>query len=200
VTLVELVLAMSLGLVVCTAGLVFLIVTLHQSNAVGSRTVAARNAETALEQLSRDLRQAMTQNASGTSLPVTLSSAATTPPTTSLSFSIPTPGADTTPQSVTWSCQGSTSSPGSCTRTIGSAKRTLVVGFESMSFTDALGNALTLPITTTPTNPLPFLGITMDVQVTSQLDANQYKTTPTAYSGSSKPIVVQTGVDLRNQS
>ena len=39
--LVELVLAMSLGLVVCTAGLVFLIVTLHQSNAVGSRTVAA---------------------------------------------------------------------------------------------------------------------------------------------------------------
>ncbi len=56
----------------------------------------------------------------------------------------------------------------------------------------------------------------MDIQVTSQLDANQYKSTshtcptagggvttvthPCSYSGSSHPIVMQTAVDLRNQT
>ena len=37
----------------------------------------------------------------------------------------------------------------------------------------------------------------MNVQVTSQLDANQYKTTPVLkVHGASNPIVVQTAVDL----
>ena len=193
VTLVELTVAMWLGLIVLVAGLVFMVTTLHQSNAVASRAVATRNAEAALQQLVRDLRQSMTTSESSSAQALTIS---TSGATTTFSFSIPTPGSDTTPENVTWSCTGTTSSPGSCTRTIGSVTHTWIVGFESISFTNLTGATLTPPITTPD-----YLGITIDVQVTSQLDANQYKTTPDAkFTGASNPIVVQTAVDLRNQT
>lgn len=207
VTLVELTVAMWLGLIVLVAGLVFMVTTLHQSNAVASRAVATRNAEAALQQLVRDLRQSMTTTESSSVQPLTIS---TSGATTTFSFSIPTPGSYAVPENVTWSCSGTTTSPGWCTRTIGSATQTWLVGFESIAFTNLSGTTLTPPITTPD-----YLGITMDVQVTSQLDANQYKTTshtcpsttsslpvthPCAYLGNTNPIVVQTGVDLRNQA
>jgi prepilin-type N-terminal cleavage/methylation domain-containing protein len=198
-TLIEMLVAMSLSLVIGGAAMTFMVVSIDQQNAVSSRTVAARNAETALEQLTRDLRQAMTQNASGGALHVTVTNATTTPPTTTISLSIPTPAAngatDTTPQSVTWSCQGSATSPGTCTRTVGSVAHTEVVGFESFSFTNASGSTLT-PTVTDP----PYLGITLNVQDTSQLDRTQYTSTPHAVRGSTNPIVVQIGVDLRNEA
>ena len=192
-TLVELAVGMSLGLIVLAAGLVFMVTTLHQSNAVASRAVATRNAEAALSLLVRDLRQSMTTTQSSSAQALTISISGST---TTFSFSIPTPGSDTTPENVTWSCTGTTTSPGWCTRTIGSATQTWLVGFESIAFTNLSGTTLTPPITTPS-----YLGITMDVQVTSQLDANQYKTTPDAnFTGASNPIVIQTAVDLRNQT
>ena len=64
---------------------------------------------------------------------------------------------------------------------------------ESIAFTN-LSGSLTPPITNQD-----YLGITMNVQVTNQLDAKQYKTTPDAkFTGSSNPIVIQTAIDLRN--
>jgi Tfp pilus assembly protein PilW len=193
VTLVELVVAMWLGLLVLIAGLVFLVTSLHQSNAVASRAVATRNAEAALQQLVRDLRQSMTTTESPSAQALTISSSGST---TTFSFSVPTPGNDTLPENVTWSCTGTTASPGWCTRTVGTATQTWLVGFESISFTNLSGTALTPPITTPS-----YLGITMNLQVTSQLDANQYKTTPDAkFTGASNPIAIQTAVDLRNQT
>ena len=200
---------MVLGLIVTTAGLAFMITTLHQNNAVNSRAVATRSAEVALEQLSRDLSQAMTTSESSSALTPTVSSSGST---TTFSFSIPTPGSDTTPENVSWSCSGSTSAPGWCTRTIGSTTHQWIVGYESLAFTNSAGTALSLPIT----NP-EYLGITMKVQVTSQLDAYQFTSTshtcvndatgaastgtsPCSYTGSSNPIVVQAGVDLRNET
>ncbi len=211
VTLVELVVAMWLGLIVMVAGLVFMIITLHQGNAVTSRAVATRGAEVALQQLVRDLRQSMTTTESSSARALTISASGST---TTFSFSIPTPGSDTTPENVTWSCTGTTASPGWCTRTIGTTTHTWVVGFESIAFTNLSGTTLTPPISTPD-----YLGITMQLQVTSQLDAYQYNTTashmcplagggltptpvthPCSYSGSSNPIVIQTAVDLRNQA
>ncbi|HEV3054888.1 MAG TPA: hypothetical protein VGX45_09560 [Solirubrobacteraceae bacterium] len=193
VTLVELVVAMWLGLIVLVAGLVFLVTTLHQSNAVASRAVATRNAEAALQQLVRDLRQSMTTTENSSAQPLTISTSGST---TTFSFSIPTPGSDTTPEPVTWSCTGTTTSPGWCTRTINSATQTWLVGFESITFTNLSGTTLTPPITTPN-----YLGITLKLQVTSQLDANQYKTTPDSkFTGASNPIVIQTAIDLSNQT
>ncbi len=185
---------MGLALVIGAAAMTFMIVSIDQENAVSSRTVAARNAETALEQLTRDLRQAMTQNASGAALHVNVTTSATTPPTTTISFSIPTPGSDTTPQSVTWTCQGSAATPGQCTRTLGSASTTEVVGYESLNFTNAAGGALVPPVT----DPA-YLGMTLNVQDTSQLDKTQFTGTPHVVRGTTNPIVVQLGVDLRNE-
>jgi Tfp pilus assembly protein PilW len=192
-TLVELAVAMWLGLIVLVAGLVFIVATLHQTNAVASRAVATRNAEVAVQQLVRDLRQSMTTAENSSAQPLTISTSGST---TTFSFSVPTPGSDTTPEPVTWSCTGTTTSPGWCTRTVRAASQTWLVGFESISFTNLSGAALTPPITTPS-----YLGMTIDVQVTSQLDANQYKTTPDAkFTGASHPIVIGTAVDLRNQT
>ncbi len=80
---------------------------------------------------------------------------------------------------------------GSCTRTLGSASSTPINGVKSIVFspTSSTGGALALPAT----DPA-YIGIALSVQVTSQLDAAQTHTTP----GVSNPILVQTGVDLRN--
>jgi prepilin-type N-terminal cleavage/methylation domain-containing protein len=198
-TLIELLVAMIIALVVVGAAMSFIIVSIDQENAISSRTIAARNAETALGQLARDLRQAMTQDATGTVKHVSITTTATTPPTTTISFSVPVPGTpapgnNTTSQSVTWTCQGSTTTPGTCKRQVGSGGNQIeIVGYESASFTDASGNTLT-PTITDPA----YLGVQLSLQVTSQLDRTQYTATPHALRGSTNPIVVQTGIDLRN--
>jgi type II secretory pathway pseudopilin PulG len=199
ITLIELLVGIIIALIVGTAAMSFIIVSIDQENAISSRTVAARNAETALGQLARDLRQAMTQDAGGTAKHVTIAYSATTPPTTTISFSVPvpgvpTPGNNTVSQSVTWTCQGSTTSPGTCKRQVGAGGNQIeIVGYESASFTDASGN----PLTPTITDPA-YLGVQLSLQVTSQLDKSQYTATPTALRGSTNPIVIQTGIDLRN--
>ena len=51
---------MAIGLVVGAAALTFMIVTFEEQNTISSRTVATNQAEQGLEQLVRDLRDAMT--------------------------------------------------------------------------------------------------------------------------------------------
>ncbi len=188
-TLIELLIAMALSLVVIVGPLYFIVVSIRQQNVSSSRTAAAHRAETGLEQLARDLRQAMSQDASGNALHLTVTQAATT---TTVSFDIPTPGNVTTPRAISWTCPSTgASAVGSCTRTLGSASSTPINGVISLAFspTSSTGSALSLPAT----DPA-YIGIALSVQATSQLDSTQTHTTP----GISNPILVQTGVDLRN--
>jgi Tfp pilus assembly protein PilW len=189
-TVIEILLYAVLSLVVIVGPLLYLITTIRQQNTTSSRAYASRQAEFGLEQMVRDLREAMSTDSTGASLSLTVSNPTTS--TTAVSFYIPTPGSDTTSQQITWTCPSTgATSVGKCTRALGSASRTEIVGVKSATFspTSSSGTAMTL----TATNPA-YLGITLNVQDTSQLDRSQ----STAVSGVSNPIVVQTGVDLRN--
>ena len=191
-TLTELLIAMVAAVVLGAAAMIFIVVSLNQENAVSSRAVATRNAQAALGQLSRDLRQAMPASLGGSA--VTVTSSATTPPTTTISFSIPTPGSYTTAQTLTWTCQGSSSSPGYCKRQLGSGGNAIeIVGYEGVTFMNASGGNLT-PTITDPA----YLGISMTLAVTSALDNKQLNGSPTNLRSSS-PITIQTGIDLRNE-
>jgi Tfp pilus assembly protein PilW len=198
-TLVELLVAVALTLVIGGGALSLMLVSIDQQNAISSRTVAARQAQAGLDQLTRDLSEAMSQDASGNALSVTVSSSSLAS-TTSISFSIPTPGSATTPRSVTWTCPSTaaaSSNVGSCTRTVGSSTTTMIAGVQSMSFSplNQSGQAMTLPAT----NPA-YISMTLKVQVISQLDHTQPATHVLrgANHGSSNPITIQAGVDLRN--
>jgi Tfp pilus assembly protein PilW len=191
VTLVELLFYIGLSLVVIVAPLYFVITSINQQNNVSSRTSAARQAEAGLEQMTRDLRQAMSQDGSGNALSVTVSNP--TSATTAISFDIPTPGNVTSPQAVTWTCPSTgASSVGTCTRKVGSgASEAEITGVSSVTFApiSSSGASMTLPAT----NPA-YVNVTLLAQATSQLDTTKTHSA----SGIANPIKVQTGVDLRN--
>jgi hypothetical protein len=183
---------MSLALVIAAALMTFMIVSTDQGNAIASRAYATAQAEPGVEQLVRDLRDAMSQNASGTALSVTVSNPSAS--TTSISLNIPTPGTDTTPQAVTWTCPSTgATAVGLCTRTVGSGGAIHEVrGVISATFTPySSTGAVQTPLPAT--NPA-YVAITLSVQ-----DTSAGNTTDTAVvQGISKPILIQTGVDLRN--
>lgn len=191
VTLIELLWYIVLSLVVIVGPLYFIVTSISHQNNVFSRTSAARQAESGLEQMARDLRQAMSQDASGNALSITVSNP--TSATTAISFDIPTPGNVTTPQAILWTCPSTgAAAAGSCTRKVGSgAAEALIAGVSSASFapTSSAGGSMTLPAT----NPA-YLNLTLQVQATSQLDRTQ----TTVANGIGNLIKVQTGVDLRN--
>jgi prepilin-type N-terminal cleavage/methylation domain-containing protein len=200
-TLIELLVAMAIGLVVGAAALTFMIVTFEEQNTISSRTVATNQAEQGLEQLVRDLRDAMTS--------VSISSGAST---TSISFQIPTPGNDSTGEPVTWTCPSTANSAtyiGICTRALtqsgGTTTRNAIVGVQSMSFSplSSSNTSMSLPVASSTT--VASVGMTLTVQITSyELTANGTTTTilPGAGSGpgtpSTPPIVLQATADLRN--
>jgi type II secretory pathway pseudopilin PulG len=200
-TLIELMWAIVLTLVVVVGPLAFLVTSINQQNNISSRAFAARQAQTGLEQLTRDLRGAINQDSSGNTYSVTVSNPSSS--TTSISFDIPgTATGATGPygiipdavQVVTWTCPSTgASSIGSCTRTIGAVARTEIAGVVSATFTpnDSGGATMMLPAT----NP-SYVGVTLSVQVTSQLDAGRTH----RVIGIGNPILVQSGIDLRNQS
>jgi Tfp pilus assembly protein PilW len=191
VTLVELLWYIVLSLVVVVGPLYFIVTSIRQQNTVSSRTSAASQAQSGLEQMVRDLREAMSQDASGNPLSITVSNP--TSGTTAISFDIPTPGSDTTPQTVLWTCPSAgAAAAGSCTRKLGTASAaTELTGIRSASFapTSSTGRSMTLPAT----NPA-YLNLTLQVQATSQLDTTHTHVA----SGINNLIQVQTGVDLRN--
>jgi prepilin-type N-terminal cleavage/methylation domain-containing protein len=193
-TLIELLVAMAAALIVVIGPTLFIVTSIHQQNSISSRAVAARQAETGLERMVRDLREAMTQDASGNALSVTVSNPTTT--TTAISFNIPTPGSATTPQPLVWTCPSSgATSAASCTRKLGStgSAKPVITGVNSATFSavSSSGGSLTLPAT----NP-GYVNISLSVRATSQLDTTQTH----AATGDANPILVQTGVDLRNLS
>jgi Tfp pilus assembly protein PilW len=203
-TLIELLVSMASALLVGAAAMAFLVATLNQSNQVSSRSTSSRRAASALNQLVRDLRQAMTPcTGSCTTTTAQAVTVSTTSNTFTVTFSIPTTNTtdtgDATAQNVTWTCSGTASSPGYCKRAIGSVTQIEAVGFETATFTGRYSDGTTKTSPATITNP-DYLGISMQVSVQSQLDATQYTSNAPVKVIGSTPITVQAGVDLRNVS
>jgi Tfp pilus assembly protein PilW len=186
-TTFELMVALSAALVVIVIPLVFMVTSIRQSNGATSRALSTTQAETGLLALTRDLREA-----SSTATFTWGASSATA------TFSIPTPGDPSSPESITWSC---TFGGGSCTRQVGtSAAIPEIKNVVGLTFapTDSGGNALSSPAT----NPA-YVGVTVEVQNASSLDRTQVTTTgglQGAQSGyvSTKPITLTDGAYLRN--
>jgi prepilin-type N-terminal cleavage/methylation domain-containing protein len=177
-TLVELLVAIVIALLVLVVPLTWIIVSSHQSNVATSRALSATQAESGLLQLTRDLREV----SPGTTSTFTWGNSGA-----SATFSIPTPGNPSTPQTVTWSC--TFGSGGSCTRQVGTGQETPIRNVEKLTFApaDVNGNQLTSPAT----NPA-YVGVTLQVQNTSALDRNGTQ------SASRNWIALTDGAYLRN--
>jgi prepilin-type N-terminal cleavage/methylation domain-containing protein len=199
-TMVELLVAMVVALLVGGAGLTFMVVTFDQQNAISSRTAASRQAEQGLQQLVRDLRDAMPSPNS-----VTVSTSPSDK-TTSIAFSIPTLGSSSTAQAVTWTCPSTAVSGaniGTCYRAVtpsggSTTNKAAILGVQSVALSlSATGS----PAITAATNP-SFLDVTLSVQVTSHADSqvtpSKILRGPNGTAPSTSVVVVQTGVDLRN--
>jgi Tfp pilus assembly protein PilW len=184
-TVIEVLLVAVLGVVVIAAPLDFIVQSLKQQNVASSRAVAERQGQAGLQQLTRDLRDAVNQNATSTPSTATLSSTATTH---TISFSLPTASSagntDSTPIAASWTC---TNGAG-CIRQIGANKNLEITGVQSASFT---GYDSTGAVTTS--NP-DSIAVTLTLNDISQLDTGGTHTV----SGISNPITIQTTIDLRN--
>jgi Tfp pilus assembly protein PilW len=185
-TMVEVMVALMAALLVVVLPLVFIVTSIRQSNGANSRALSATQAETGLLALTRDLREA-----SSTATFTWGSSSA------SATFSIPTPGNSSVPESVTWSCGFSGAT---CTRQVGtSAAIPEIKNVVGLTFapTDSSGNALSSPAT----NPA-YVGVTVQVQNASALDRTSVTaggaTGARAGYSSSTPITLADGAYLRN--
>jgi hypothetical protein len=177
---------MALSLVVVGGAVTFIVFTFQEQNIISSRTVATTQAAGGLEQLVRDLREAMTS--------VTIS---TSGASTSISFQIPTP-ATGAGEALSWSCPSSAAtSIGSCTRTLnGGSAKTVITGVQSMVFTPVYGGTATTPTNATD---IASVGMTLTVRITSYgLPSLNGAVTTAATGTASSPIVVQATADLRN--
>lgn len=168
--------------------LTFVVFAITQQDQASSRSVAATQAELGLARLTRDLRQVV----QSTTTTFTWN-------TTSASVSMTTPVSGTgggSTQTVTWSCTFNT--VGSCTRQVGAGTAVSEIsGVTGLCFatTDSAGT-VTSDCTSLHTVTSPaYVTITLKAQPTSQ----QPNATGSA-SGLSNPIVIQDGVDLRNNS
>lgn len=194
VTLIELMWFIVLSLVLLAASMTFIVSGFHQQNTTVSRTATSRAAEAGLEQLVRDLREAITS--------VSASSSSTT---TTLSFYLPTPGNDTNGQAVTWTCTNNnlaTNAVGTCTRTLGGTTKTLISGVQAMTLVpySSTGTQLSLPLSSATS--VAYMQITLQVGIVSQIHpsrlsgsgANNVSDVPS----NSNPIYLRAGADLRN--
>jgi hypothetical protein len=197
-TLVEMAVYVILSLAILTAAMTFIISGFHQQNTTASRTAASRTAEAGLQQLVRDLREAITSV-----------SASTTSTTTSLSFNLPTPGNDTTGQAVTWTCtdnNASTNAVGTCTRALNGHTRTEIVGVQSVSLSPVSSTGASLALPLSAATNVAYIGITLQVKIVSQVNPNTLKLANSTNRGVSavptntNPITVQAGADLQNFS
>lgn len=192
-TLIEMLIAALITAVIVGGLLTFMVVSLDQGDAVVSRAYSAIQAQTGLAKLTQDLSEAIASNQ------VTMSQTSTTATAT---FDIPDPSNADAAESVTWTCpysaSPSVSSVGACTRQVGSGSaESAITGIESASFAPASSTGSAIALTSTPTALSPaYIGITLDVRDSSQLDRAQ----ATSVLGITNPIVVKSGVDLRNFS
>lgn len=203
-TLIELLVAMAISLIVGAAAMMFMIVSIDQSNAITSRAAATEQAEVGVEQLVRDLRGAMSQDSSGGALNVTVNIGGAS---TWIVFDIPNPANSDSPEQVTWTCPsaaGNATNVGVCTRIASAGTQAIqITGVQQVIFSprDSSGQPMTFSPGSPATNP-SYVDITLYAQVISQLDTGRTHIVRGANSGtgtaSTKPIMIQTGADLRN--
>jgi prepilin-type N-terminal cleavage/methylation domain-containing protein len=197
-TLIEMLVAMALGLVVIGLPMIWIVTSLTQQNVVASRSAAARQAEQGLERLTRDLRQVAPS--SQTTFSWTASSATVT-------MSLPRPGTQgVSTDTVVWQCSFGDS--GYCNRSVNSGTaQKLIANVESIAFAvkDATGNS----VASDQTSPAPaFAGITLSVLNVSQLDNSStpshsldcIRGASSCVTPSTHYVTVQDGVDLRANS
>jgi prepilin-type N-terminal cleavage/methylation domain-containing protein len=216
-TLIELLIASILALIVAGGLMSFVIVSLHQENAVSSAAFASQRAQTGLRQLTQDLVQAQnipdSSATTGNDTPVVISYTATT---FSAALYVPIPGSTSAGTKVVWTCTAQTSSsPGSCTRTAGSTTATEINGVISASITPTDSTGSTVPSCggdpTGTGTPLPVCGsivqsgnplakfpslVALSLQVSdiSQADSSQTHTV----AGTTNGETFNTSIDLRN--
>jgi Tfp pilus assembly protein PilW len=193
ITLIELLIYMITSLFVFTAVIAFILTTFTQENQTVSRTTTNDQAEQGLEQLAADLRQAVTN--------VSISNPSSS--TTEIQFYIPTAGAPTDPEAISWTCPSSGATQvGSCTRVLTTGSTTItknpINNVVSMSFsaTSSSGTAVTLPVS--DSTSIASVGMTLSVQTSSytSVDTGNQGTALPGTSG--HPILLQTTADLRN--
>jgi prepilin-type N-terminal cleavage/methylation domain-containing protein len=194
-TLIEVLIAMGLGLIVMSAAMSFLIITLTQANQATSRTVAQRQAELMLARMIREVRQAQYISDSSTGADTTPVNVTYGGGTSSVNFYLPNVGSTSAGTQVTWTC----SAGGSCTRAAGGTTVTELTGVVSATFTP-IGSSGTLLVSgagalSAPSYPAS-IDFTLSVQVTSQLDRGQTLSTV----GVANPIILQDGTALRSYS
>ncbi|MHB8658515.1 MAG: PulJ/GspJ family protein [Solirubrobacteraceae bacterium] len=188
-TLVELLVVMTLAVIVVGVPMSFIVLSLTQQNVASSRSTAAVQEELGLARLTRDLREVV---------PSTTTTFTWGPSSASVTFTIPVAGTGAaSTQTVTWSCDFAPT--GSCTRQVGSGNTVReLIGVQGVTFSpvDASGHQLggsTAPYTAQ--NPA-YVAITVKVQDTSQSDPSA----SAGVSGVGNPLILQDGVDLRNNS
>lgn len=191
---------MALSLLVGAAGLAFMVITFHQDNDISSRSAATNQAEQGLEQLVRDLREAIT------SVSITNPTSATT----QIQFDIPTPGSDATGEPVTWTCPSTSATTlGTCTRALtttgGTTTKNEIAGVQSMTFAPVSSSNTALSLPVNGSTSVASVGMTLNVQITGYevnaepalTTAQPALTTPVA-GAANKPIVLQATADLEN--
>ncbi len=186
-TLNELLIAMVLAVIVVGAPMTLIVVSINQQNAASSRTIAAREAQVGLSQLTRDLREAQyITDASGvdtTPVAITNSGGVAT-----LSFYLSTAGSPTVAGSqVIWTCTPNAN----CTRKLGSGAA--VPWIRNVTAATFTGTSTTG--TTVTVNP-GYVSISVAARVTNLND----RTGTAALSGTTSSITMQDGVGLRNYS
>jgi prepilin-type N-terminal cleavage/methylation domain-containing protein len=192
-SLIELLIAMVLTLVIAGAVITFMITTLHQENIVASRSFATREAEVALQRLTRELRQAQdilntTTGADTTPVNVTYGAG-----TSSVSFYLPNAGSTAAGTQVTWTC----TADATCTRTANSTTVLELSGVSTATFTPISSTGTVLAsgagALSTPSYP-SLVNITLQTKALSQA-GNAHTSVAT---GLTTPITVQDGVALRS--
>jgi hypothetical protein len=185
-TLVELVVAIPLAILVAGIPLALLLLATTGQDQTVSRSVATRQAETGLEQLTRDLREAsaatIASSANGLNATATLQVPVRTA-TPSLTSLPPT-------QQVVWQCTAGAT----CTRQVAGGVRVpriqgVVTACFDVSATNNCGSSVAA------SNP-SYLYLSLQARVTSQLPNGS----GSAARGVTNPVTVRDGVDLRNFS
>jgi type II secretory pathway pseudopilin PulG len=214
-TLIELLVGIVIALIAVGGMASLMVSSLRSANAASSRTVATRQAELFVARLIRELREAQrleTINASTnkgedhTPVEVVYPKEGEKGPT-SITFFVPNQGSTAAGTEVTWSCTAASevkageTVPGTCTRkAAGSPAVTMLSGVESATFMPYSKTGAVLPSWSGGSNltaewPSSVL-ITLKAENISQLDTQQRH----VVTGTSKPIIVEDGVSLRNYS
>jgi uncharacterized membrane protein len=179
VSLTEVLMAATLGIVVLGVPLTLLVQVFVMQNTASSRSATTNRVELGVNQLTRDLRHATAATISSASGTVTAALSVPTPSSTG--------GVTPAALSVTWTCTAG----GACTRQIGDASVAAVIPYVvSASFVAvSRTGATTLP----QTNP-SYVSVTVSALVSSEQGDHSRA------AGATHPLTVHDGVALRNFS